>query len=44
MPEREAGGRLNWIYDFTTNSINFTPIAIPVPGSEVRVEYTSQCI
>lgn len=39
LQPREASGRINWTYDFATNSISFTPLAVPGPGSHIRVEY-----
>jgi len=36
---REESGRVNWTYDFTSNAINFTPLAVPGPMSHIRVEY-----
>ncbi len=44
LPERETSGRQNWSYDFSTNSVNFTPLAVPAPGSVVRIEYTAECL
>ena len=39
-----AGGTVNWIYDFPTNSINFSPFATPEPGAHIRVEYVVECL
>jgi hypothetical protein len=44
IPAAGAGGTVNWIYDFGTNSINFSPVATPEPGGEIRVEYTVECL
>ncbi len=44
LPGRENSGRQNWSYDFSTNSVNFTPLAVPAPGSVVRIEYTAECL
>ena len=40
----EEGGRINWTYDFSTNSINFTPWALPEPGSDIVVRYVAGCL
>jgi hypothetical protein len=37
-------GTINWTYDYSTNSINFSPFATPEPGAEIRVEYTVECL
>jgi hypothetical protein len=44
MPATEAGGRVNWTYDFSSNSVNFNPLAVPEPGVQVLIEYTPECI
>jgi hypothetical protein len=44
LPDREASGRVNWTYDFSTNSVNFTPLSVPAPGAVVRIEYTAECL
>lgn len=44
VPATGAGGTFNWTYDFSTNSINFAPYATPEPGSQIRVEYTAECL
>lgn len=38
MPQ-EPSGRVNWSYDFATNSIVLAPLAVPGPGSRIRIEY-----
>jgi hypothetical protein len=40
----EESGRINWTYDFATNSVNFAPLAVPGAGQFVRVEYTAECL
>lgn len=37
-------GQVRWAYDASTNSVNFTPLAIPEPGSEIIVTYTAECL
>ena len=44
IPPRAAMGTLNWNYDFGTNSVNFTPFAVPEPGAELFVRYTAECL
>ena len=44
VPETAAGGTVNWSYDFATNSVNFTPFAVPEPGAELFVRYTAECL
>ncbi len=39
-----AMGTINWAYEFSTNSINFTPFATPEPGAEITVEYVVECL
>jgi hypothetical protein len=39
-----AMGQVRWAYDASTNSVNFTPLAIPEPGSEIVVTYTAECL
>jgi hypothetical protein len=40
----QPSGRVNWTYDFSTNSINFNPISVPGPDSSIVVDYTPECI
>ncbi len=44
LPAVSPGGTVNWTYDFGTNAINFSPFAVPEPGSMIRVEYTAECL
>lgn len=44
LPGQDAGGTVNWSYDYGTNSVNFSPFATPEPGAEIRVEYTVECL
>jgi hypothetical protein len=41
---QDPSGQVNWTYDYSTNSVNFSPIATPEPGAEIRVEYTVECL
>ena len=40
----ESAGMSNWAYDFSTNSINFWPLATPEPGVEIEVRYLPECL
>lgn len=44
IPPVAPGGTINWTYDYSTNSINFTPFATPEPGAEIDVDYTVECL
>lgn len=44
LPAQTMGGTINWTYDFSTNSVNFAPYATPEPGSQIRVEYSAECL
>ncbi|MEM9116234.1 MAG: choice-of-anchor D domain-containing protein [Myxococcota bacterium] len=44
VPATEASGQVNWTYDFSTNSVNFLPLSVPGAGSQVRIEYTAECL
>jgi len=37
-------GQIRWVYDATTNSVNFAPLAIPEPGSQIVVRYRPECL
>jgi hypothetical protein len=37
-------GQIRWNYDAPTNSVNFSPLAIPEPGSEIVVTYRPECL
>lgn len=37
-------GQVRWSYDVPTNSVNFAPLAIPEPGSEIVITYTAECL
>lgn len=43
IPERMANGQLNWAYDVATQSVNFTPFAVPAPSTHIRVRYQVGC-
>ena len=44
VPDRSSEGALNWDYDAATNAVNFSPIATPEPGAQIRMEYTVACL
>ncbi len=45
LPRRESSGRQNWAYDSSTNSLNFTPLAIPPPRAKIEAAYTTaECL
>lgn len=44
VPGTAASGTINWTYEFTTNSVNFTPFATPEPGAEIVAEYVVECL
>ena len=44
LPQQSASGTINWTYDYSTNSINFAPYSTPEPGSQIRVEYSVECL
>jgi hypothetical protein len=37
-------GQVRWSYDPATNAINFAPLAIPEPGSEITITYQPECL
>ncbi|MCA9552004.1 MAG: choice-of-anchor D domain-containing protein [Myxococcales bacterium] len=37
-------GQIRWSYDTPTNTVNFAPLAIPEPGSEIVVTYRPECL
>lgn len=39
-----AGGQVRWVYDAGTNTVNFAPLAIPEPGSEIVITYRAECL
>ncbi len=44
IESRHGSGQVRWTYDPTTNSVNFAPLAIPEPGSEIIVRYLAECL
>ena len=44
IESRHSSGQVRWTYDPTTNSVNFAPLAIPEPGSEIVVRYLAECL
>lgn len=43
IPETCPSGRLNWSFDFVTNSVLFTPLSSPPPGTQLRIAYDVAC-
>jgi hypothetical protein len=37
-------GQVRWTYDTATNTVNFAPLAIPEPGSEITITYQPECL
>jgi hypothetical protein len=37
-------GQVRWTYDSGANSVNFSPLAIPEPGSRIVITYSSSCM
>lgn len=37
-------GQVRWTYDASTNSVNFAPLAIPEPGSDIAISYAAECL
>ncbi|MFO0724223.1 MAG: choice-of-anchor D domain-containing protein [Myxococcota bacterium] len=44
IDRQAASGQVRWSYDGNTNSVNFAPLAIPEPGSEIVVRYQAECL
>ena len=44
IAERAPSGQIRWSYDPVSNSVNFAPLAIPEPGSEIVVRYRPDCL
>jgi hypothetical protein len=44
VPARAPDGAEQWRYDYATNSIDFSPFAIPPPGSVIVVRYLPECL
>lgn len=42
-PATGSNGSVHWSYDSATSSINFTPLAVPNPGSTLTISYHVQC-
>jgi HYDIN/CFA65/VesB family protein len=39
-----SSGQVRWTYDPATNSVQFAPLAIPEPGSQIAITYTAECL
>ena len=44
VAQRAMSGQVRWTYEGTNNSVNFAPLAIPEPGSEIIVRYVAECL
>jgi hypothetical protein len=44
VPATCSSGRVNWTFDFSTDSVNFTPLGLPPPGADLRIEYDAGCL
>jgi hypothetical protein len=44
VPRTCPSGRINWAYDFSTNSVNFRPLGLPPPSADLRIEYDAGCL
>jgi hypothetical protein len=43
IPADQPRGRINWSYDPGLVAVNFTPLAVPTPGSKIRIAYWPTC-
>ncbi|CAN0543272.1 unnamed protein product, partial [Laminaria digitata] len=43
IPQYSPSGTNNWAYDAATNSVNFSPFAVPEPSAQIRVRYQVAC-
>ena len=41
---RAMSGQVRWTYEPAGNSVNFAPLAIPEPGSEIVIRYLAECL
>ncbi len=37
-------GQTRWTYDQTAQSVDFAPLAIPEPGSQIVIRYRAECL
>lgn len=44
VAQQAASGQVRWSYDSANNALNFAPLAIPEPGSEIVVRYVAECL
>ena len=44
VPTQGPNGQTNWFYDPMSNSVNFPPLRIPEPGTEIVVTYRAECL
>lgn len=43
VPAVNGMGAVNWTYASVSNSVNFSFLAVPEPGADIEVEYTTTC-
>lgn len=43
IPQVGANGTVYWTYDFASNSVIFTPVAVPEAGAQITIEYAGMC-
>ena len=44
VPATAPSGTVNWNYEASNNSVNFTPFSTPEPGANILVRYTAECL
>ncbi|MBI4814680.1 MAG: choice-of-anchor D domain-containing protein [Deltaproteobacteria bacterium] len=44
VADRAPSGQVRWTYDRASNSINFQPLAIPEPGTQIAIRYSAECL
>ncbi|MBI2377622.1 MAG: choice-of-anchor D domain-containing protein [Deltaproteobacteria bacterium] len=44
VEDRAPSGQVRWTYDRASNSINFAPLAIPEPGTQISIRYSAECL
>lgn len=43
VPEVGAGGQVLWRYDFSSNSVMFSPLQVPGAGAQIDLSYQPEC-
>lgn len=44
VEQQAMSGQVRWAYDGSNNAVNFAPLAIPEPGSDIVVRYVAECL